>query len=138
MTFRPGVSGNPSGKRRVGRPKAEVARAALREAISKGLPAVVVKLQTMAEGGDTNAARLLLERGLPQLKPAALEVGLPEFDPAMSNTDAARAVFAAIASGKLPPDVGAQLITALGAAARVAEIDELAARIAALESRGLA
>ena len=42
---------------------------------------------------------------------------------------------ALIANGEIAPDTGSQLITALGTLARVAEIDELTARITILENR---
>ena len=44
-----------------------------------------------------------------------------------------RAVMAAVSAGDLAPSQGAALMGALGALARVAEVDELAARVAALE-----
>jgi hypothetical protein len=40
---------------------------------------------------------------------------------------------AAVSAGDLAPSQGAALVGALGALARVAEVDELAARVAALE-----
>ena len=42
-------------------------------------------------------------------------------------------VMAAVSAGDLAPSQGAALVGALGALARVAEVDELAARVAALE-----
>lgn len=41
----------------------------------------------------------------------------------------------AVASGQVAPGVGSQLIAALGQVARVAEIDELERRMAAVEAR---
>jgi len=48
-------------------------------------------------------------------------------------TDQGRAVMAAVSAGELAPSQGAALVGALGALARVAEVDELAARVTALE-----
>lgn len=50
-------------------------------------------------------------------------------------TDKARVVLEAVADGRVPPDIGAQLVTAIGTVARVAEVDELLRRIEALEKR---
>ena len=50
-------------------------------------------------------------------------------------TDQGRAVLASVAAGELAPGQGAQLLTAIGTLARVTEIDELAARVAALEEK---
>lgn len=52
-----------------------------------------------------------------------------------SLTEQGRAVLAAVGAGELAPGQGAQLITAIGSLARVAEIDEIAARLAALEEK---
>lgn len=125
-----GTSGNPSG-----RPRSERARADVRKAITKGIPAIVEKLQALALAGDVRAAETLLARGLPPLKAVAPEVSLPGYTTNMSNTQAANAVFEAVATGQMPPDLGAQLITSLAAAARVAEVDEFRARLEDLESR---
>jgi phage terminase small subunit len=50
-------------------------------------------------------------------------------------TDQGRAVVAAAVAGELPLSQAAQLITGLGALAKLVETDELAARIAALEKK---
>jgi hypothetical protein len=42
-------------------------------------------------------------------------------------------VLASVAAGQLAPGQGAALVAAIGTLARVTEIDELAARVAALE-----
>jgi flagellar motor component MotA len=44
-------------------------------------------------------------------------------------------VLASVARGELAPGQGAALLGAIGTLARVSEIDELAARVAALEER---
>ena len=50
-------------------------------------------------------------------------------------TERGRAVLASVADGVLAPGQGAQLVAAIGQLARVAEVDELAARITALEAK---
>jgi hypothetical protein len=50
-------------------------------------------------------------------------------------TAKADAVLSAAAAGDLAPTQAAQLITALGSLAKITEIDELAARITALETQ---
>jgi len=83
--------------------------------------------------GDTAAARLLLERAVAPLKateqPQALTL------PDGSLTDQGRAVLASVAAGELAPGQGAALLGAIGTLARVSEVDELAARVAALEEK---
>jgi hypothetical protein len=97
--------------------------------------AIVERLQEAALGGDVAAARTLLERALPVYRSSAEPVELPELDGAQELTDKARAVLDAVAKGRIPPDLGAQLVSAIGTVSRVAEVDELLRRIAALEEQ---
>jgi hypothetical protein len=125
--WKPGESGNPAG-RKPG--TGEVAK--LRAAIGERIPELLQSLMTRALDGDTGAARLLLERAVAPLR--AVEPTQAMSLPEGSLTDQGRAVLAAVAAGELAPSQGAQLLAAIGSLARVAEIDELAARVAALES----
>ena len=52
-----------------------------------------------------------------------------------SLTDQGRAVLASVAAGELAPGQGAALLGAIGTLARLTEIDELTARITALEGQ---
>lgn len=125
--WKPGQSGNPKG-----RPPGAGEVAKLRAALADGLPHVLETVKAKALEGDIGAARLLLERVLPPLK--AMEPTQALTLPDGSLTDQGRAVLASVAAGELAPGQGAQLLAAIGSLARVAEIDELAARVAALEA----
>ena len=76
-------------------------------------------------------ARLLLERAIAPLK--AAEQTQPLALPVGTLTEQGRAVLASVAVGELAPGQGAALLGAIGALARVAEIDELTTRITKLE-----
>jgi len=127
QAWKPGQSGNPKG-----RPAGTGEVAKLRAAIAGNVPAILESLTTAALAGDVQAARLLLERALPPIKPveATQALSLPDG----TLTEQGRAVLAAVAAGELAPGQGAQLLTAIGTLGKVAEIDELAARITALEA----
>ncbi len=129
MKFQKGQSGNPSGRPR------STARTVLRKGIEKELPAIVNKLVEQAKAGDVLAARTLLERGLPALKPEAAPVVLPGVAAALTPTEQAQMVIKAAAEGQLAPDIAAQLLSGLGQAARVRESDELAREIEELKKR---
>ena len=126
--WKPGQSGSPKG-----RPPGVGYVSKLRAAIAVDVPDILQTVVTAAKGGDTQAARLILERVLPALK--AVEPAQALTLPDGSLTDQGRAVLASVASGELAPGQGAQLMTAIGTLARVAEVEELAARVAALESK---
>jgi hypothetical protein len=127
-SWKPGQSGNPKGK---AANSGEVSR--IRAAIAAELPAILKTLVEQALAGDTQAARLLLERTVAPLK--AMEPAQAIALPAGSLTDQGRAVLAAVAAAELAPGQGAQLLSAIGSLARVAEIDELAQRIEVLEKQ---
>jgi len=122
-----GQSGNPHG-----RPKGTSDIARLREAISSHMPEIIEQLVTRAKDGDVGAARLLLERTLPSIKPieANFEFALP-YDSGL--TGQAEAVARAIASGSLPSVQGTALLAGLTTIARLKEIDEIEERIVKLE-----
>lgn len=127
--WKPGQSGNPKG-----RPPGAGEVAKLRAAIAGSLPAILQSLTAAALAGDVQAARLLLERALPALKPTEQAQALHLPDDGTLATQG-RAVLAAVAAGELAPGQGAALLGAIGTLARVTETDELAARITALEGR---
>lgn len=125
--WKPGKSGNPSG-RKPG--TGEVAK--LRESIAAHLPEIITQLVAKAKEGDTQAARLLLERALPSLKPIEQPVALSLPDDE-GITAQGVAIVQAVAAGMLAPGQGAALLTGLGSLARIKEIDELERRITLLE-----
>ena len=126
--WKPGQSGNPKG-----RPTGTGEVAKLRAAIAASVPAILQSLTDAAIAGDVQAAKVLLERVLPALKPAeqVQAVNSPEG----TLTDKGRAVLDAVAAGELAPGQGAALLTAIGTLARVADIDELTERIKRLEQQ---
>ena len=126
--WKKGQSGNPAG-----RPPGSGEVAKVRAAIAAQVPALLAKLMAQALDGDTSAARLLLERAIAPLKAAEQPQALTL--PDGSLTDQGRAVLASVAAGELAPGQGAALLGAIGTLARVAEVDELAARVAALEKK---
>jgi hypothetical protein len=116
-----GVSGNPKG-----RPSGLGEVAKLRTEIAAHVPGIVQGLLTRALEGDTGAARLLLERSVPPLRPVEMPDG--------SLTVKAEAILAAIGGGELSPSQGASLLSAVAGLARVVEMDEVRKRLDALEA----
>lgn len=127
--WKPGQTGNPKG-----RPPGQSEITRLRAAIAEHVPSILEQLVTAAQGGDVQAARLILERVLPPIKAIeqAVELQLPDGG---TLTAQGRAVLSAVAGGELAPSQGAALLGAIGTLARVTEIDELNARITLLEQQ---
>ena len=125
--WQPGKSGNPRGK-----PPGTGELQKLRTAIGEHVPAIIEQLATAAIAGDVQAARLILERVLPPMK--ATEQPQAMALPDGSLTEQGRAVLAAVAAGELAPGQGAALLGAIATLGKVAELDELSARVAALEN----
>ncbi|WP_162622912.1 DUF5681 domain-containing protein [Salinisphaera orenii] len=121
--FTGGASGNPSG-----RPPGSGHAAKLRRAISEDMDAIISVLVKQAKDGDTGAAKLLLDRAIPAIKPQAQVVTVPGLD-ADGVSDRARAALDAAGRGELPPDTAAQLVQAVGSLARVVEIDDIEKRL---------
>ncbi len=124
----PGQSGNPAG-----RPRGSGEVAKIRAGIAERIPEMIDAMMEKALSGDVGAARLLMERVVPPLKPA--EEPQPLTLPDGTLTDQGRAVLGSVAAGELAPSQGAALLGAIGSLARLVEIDELAARVAALEKQ---
>ena len=125
--WKPGQSGNPNG-----RPPGTSEVGRLRAAISEHLPEIIAQLVEKARAGDTQAARLLLERVLPPVKAieATVELDLPE---GASLTEQGEAIVRSVAAGLLAPGQAGALLTGLGSIARLKEVDELTGRLEALE-----
>lgn len=125
--WKPGESGNPKG-----RPAGTSIAGKLRDSISAHVPEIIAQLVSRAKQGDTQAARLLLERVIPPMKPTEepVELALPEGE---GLTAQGEAIIQAVAMGKIVPGQAAALLGGLASVARIKEIDELERRVAALE-----
>ena len=125
--FKAGISGNPKG-----RPKDKTPATLLRKSIADDMPEIILKLVEQAKNGDTAAAKILLDRCCPALKPQALAINLPING---NLAEQGNEIIRATLSGNIPPDIGAQLITALASQGKLIELQELTERIEILEEQ---
>ncbi len=127
--FLPGQSGNPSGKPPGTKHRATIAAQTLLDGEGEALTRKAIDL---ALSGDTVALKICLDRIIPALKPQAQAVMLDQPLP-NSLTETARAFVNAAAQGQLPPDIAAQLVSAVASIARVEEMEDIKHRLEGLE-----
>jgi hypothetical protein len=125
--FEKGTSGNPNG-----RPKDKTPATLLRKSIIGEMPEIINTLVELAKGGDVTAAKVLLDRCCPALKPQAMPINLPVNG---SLAEQGREVIRATLSGQIPPDIGSQLITALSNQNKLIEFQELTERLQRIEKQ---
>ena len=126
--WKPGQTGNPKG-----RPPGQSETGKLRAAIGKQVTPIIKRLIELAKGGDVQAARLLLERVLPPVKPTEQPVSIDLAG--LTLIEQGQAVIAAAGAGQLAPSQAAQMLSGLASVARLHEEGSLTERIAALEAR---
>ena len=131
MKFKAGASGNPLGRPKGVKDHRRRRRSELRAIIDGRIDGVLGKVLALAEAGDLVAARLVLERVLPALKPES-EVEAVKVK-GSSLVETGNSILAATLAGQLPTDMGRQLAQTLVALARVEELTELRARLEKLE-----
>ncbi len=98
--WRKGVSGNPQGRRREAHQ--------LREQLAEHCDEVLEAIVTAAKAGDMVAARIVIDRVLPALKPQAAPVALPVAD--STPHEAYKAILQAVAAGELDASRAADML----------------------------
>ena len=126
--FKKGQSGNPAG-----RPKGSGISGQLRKAITDSAADIVQAMITNAKAGDMQAAKALLDKVLPTLKPEALSVLLPDMVGAETLSAKAEAAIDAAGAGELSPSAASDLVSAIAGLAKIIETTELQKRLEALE-----
>lgn len=127
--FQKGQTGNPAG-----RPKAYRSCQKLRDLIGAHADSLVKKLLMAAvNDGDTQAAKLLIDRAIPPLK--AVELPTPiAIPPDGSLAEQGRAVMLALSRGKLPASQAGALLQGLATLGRLFEVDEILERLGRAEA----
>ena len=126
--FIKGQSGNPQG-----RPKGSGISAKLRQAIEGEAEAIIKAMIEQAKAGDMQAAKALLDRVLPALKPESQAIHLPELVAAGTMAEKARAAIDAAGAGAVSPSAASDLVAAIAGLARVVEVTALQQRLDELE-----
>ena len=131
MVFKPGKSGNPSGKPKGARNKTTVA---MENLLDDDAATITSKAIELAKNGDLTALRLCLEeRIIPPRKDRPVNFDMPEIKTPSDALVAATAIMRAVAGGDLTPSEAAELSKTIDSFVRVAETADLAERINRLE-----
>lgn len=128
--WQPGQSGNPAGKPRGARNRASLMIEAILESGAREVTEAVIEA---AKGGDTAAARLVLERLLSPVRERPIRLDLPSIEAATGIAQAQQAVLDAVAAGDLTPGEGDTVAGILESRRRALETVVLEERIALLE-----
>lgn len=129
MTFVKGVSGCPTGK-----PKGTLSK--VNTLIKNACPEILNAMIAKAVDGDSQAAALILNRGIPNLRPnlERVEVLTAEQIASMSPGQKADAVNASALTGKIPPDTAAALLAGIQSQLAIVEVSELAEEVAEMKA----
>jgi len=129
--YKPGQSGNPTGRPKGARNKATVAAETLLEGEAE---TITRKCIDLALEGDHMALRLCLSRILPVKRERTIELDLPALEGSQDSLKAIARVVAAVADGELAPAEGQSLASLLETHRRTFEVEELETRIERLEA----
>jgi Family of unknown function (DUF5681) len=128
--FKPGQSGNPSGRPKGARHRTTVAIEALLEGEGEALARKAIEL---AKAGDMQALRLCMDRLAPPRKDSPVAFDLPEMKTVSDAVLAMGALVKAVAEGDLTPTEAAELTRMVQAFAKIIETAEFEERIRKLE-----
>lgn len=118
-----------------GRPKGVLdRRMRVTQALMDDAPAIARVVIDAALEGDMQAASLVLSRVAPALKQQAERVQF-DLSPDVPLSEQARQILQAVADGKVDSETAKTLIGCIQSVANISAVEELEARLAALESR---
>lgn len=123
--WKPGQSGNPNGRPGKG--------AEIRRKLMELTPEALQAITDGIKGGDASCLKIWADRCDPVSKSSYQPVNF--LCDTTDLTQASLSVISAISCGEVPPDIGTQIISAIAAAAKVAEVDELRRELEALQQQ---
>ena len=129
--FKPGQSGNPSG-----RPKGvQDRRVALRELFNPYAADLISTVVNLAKSGDVGALRICIDRLIPPVKEDPISARLPKITGAEDCTKAQAAVLNDVAAGEMLPGEGQVMSALIENQRRAYETTDLNKRMEAIEQQ---
>lgn len=130
--FKPGKSGNPSGRPKGARNKTTMAIEALLEGEAEELTRKAIE---MAKEGDGPALRMCLDRLAPPRKDSPVCFDLPPIKSVADTVGASSALLSAVAGGDVTPDEATRIMSLLTSHKVLVETGEFERRLEALEAK---
>ena len=131
MTFLPGVSGNPAGRR----PGTKTRKQALVESLFEGEVAEIAqKALEMAREGNTECIRMVLDRVAPVRRGRPVNFKLPPFSAAADIVKCFNGILRSCANGTLTIEEARTLASVVEAGSRAILVRDLEDRIERLEA----
>jgi len=130
--FKPGQSGNPSGRPKGARHKTTLAIEKLLDGEAETITRVAIE---RAKAGDMAAIRICLDRIAPPRKDRHIQFALPKMEKASDAVSASAAIVEAASSGDLTPSAAGDLMKIVETYARTLQAADFEARLERLENQ---
>jgi hypothetical protein len=130
--FKPGQSGNPSGRPKGSRHRTTLAIEKLLDGEGEEITRKAIEL---AKGGDMAAIRICLDRLAPPRKDRHIEFTLPKMEKASDAAKASAAIVEAASSGELTPSEASEIMKIVESYARALQASDFEARLERLENQ---
>ena len=130
--FKPGQSGNPSGRPKGSRHKTTLAIEKLLDGEGEEITRRAIE---KAKEGDMAAIRICLDRIAPTRKDRHIEFSLPNMEKASDAANASAAIVQAASSGELTPSEAGELMRVVESYARTLQVCDFEARLERLENQ---
>src|SRR4029078_5344626 len=129
--FKPGRSGNPSGRPKGSRHKTTLA---IEELLDGEAEEITRKAIEKAKDGDTAALRICLDRLSPPRKGRHIEFSMPKMEKASDAANASAGIVQAASGGELTTSEAGELMKIVESHARTLQVSDFEARLERLEN----
>jgi hypothetical protein len=130
--FKPGRSGNPSGRPKGSRHKTTLAIEKLLDGEGEEITRKAIE---KAKEGDMTAIRICMDRLAPPRKDRHIELSLPKMEKASDAANASAAIVEAASAGELTPSEAGELMKIVESYARTLQVSDFEARLERLENQ---
>jgi hypothetical protein len=130
--FKPGRSGNPSGRPKGSRHKTTLAIEKLLDGEGEEITRKAIE---KAKEGDMTAIRICMDRLAPPRKDRHIELSLPKMEKASDAANASAAIVEAASAGELTPSEAGELLKIVESYARTLQVSDFEARLERLENQ---